>query len=215
MPDPDRGTVNLSLAGDNGSVKSRYRGHRVLRGGPAVVAQARSPICSQPAPLVTSAWRYLACGRGVHQDPWGMPRSLEGDGPGRRCPGYRGHAPPRRESVQALLPQALEAARGVPWQLVTAKLGSYAAARRELALAATHRTGRYENNRAEVSPQHTRERERQMRHFKSGAQALCCLAVHAAIQNAFWVAHHRLKAMNHRFLREQTCNTWKLATCVS
>ena len=47
---------------------------------------------------------------------------------------------------------------GSPWQLVTDKLGSYAAA---------HRTGRYENNRAEVSHQHSRERERYMRQFKS------------------------------------------------
>ena len=30
-----------------------------------------------------------------------------------------------------------------------------------------HRTGRYQNNRAEVSHQHTREQERQMRRFKS------------------------------------------------
>ena len=91
---------------------------------------------------------------------------------------------------------------GSPWQLVTDNLGSYAAARRELGLAATHRTGRYEK----VSHQHTRERERQMRHFKSGAQAQCFLAVHAAIQNAFRVARHRLKAMYHRLLREQAFN---------
>ena len=63
--------------------------------------------------------------------------------------------------------------------------------------------------------QHTTERERQMRHFKSGAQAQCFLAVHAAIQNAFRVASHRPKAIHHRFCREQAFNTWKLATCVS
>ncbi len=43
-----------------------------------------------------------------------------------------------------------------PWQLVTDKLKSYTAARREVFPSVLHRTGQYENNRAEVSHQHTR-----------------------------------------------------------
>ena len=58
---------------------------------------------------------------------------------------------------------------GSPFQLVTDKLRSYATARRELGLSATHRTGQYDHNRAEVSHQHTRSRERQMRRFNSKA----------------------------------------------
>ena len=42
-----------------------------------------------------------------------------------------------------------------PLQPVTGKLRSYATARREVGLSATHRNGQYENNRAEVSHQHT------------------------------------------------------------
>ena len=103
---------------------------------------------------------------------------------------------------------------GSSLQLVTDKLRSYAVARRELGLSATHRTGQYENNRAEVSHQHTRERERQTRHFKSEAQMQRFLAVHAAIQNSFRVARHRLKAIHHRLWREQAFTTWMSATCV-
>ena len=49
-----------------------------------------------------------------------------------------------------------------PLQLVTDKLRSYPAAHREVFPSVTHRTGQYENNRAEVSHQHSREQERQM-----------------------------------------------------
>jgi len=46
-----------------------------------------------------------------------------------------------------------------PLTLVTDKLRSYPAAHREVFPSVTQRTGQYENNRAEVSHQHTRERE--------------------------------------------------------
>ena len=103
---------------------------------------------------------------------------------------------------------------GSPFQPFTDKLRSYVAARRELGLSTTHRTGPYEKNRAEVPHQHTTERERQMRHFKAEAHPQCILAVHAAVQDSFRGARHRLKAIHHRLCREQAVNTWKSATCV-
>ena len=54
-----------------------------------------------------------------------------------------------------------------PFQLVTDKLKSYGAARRTVMPSVEHNTMRYANNRAEVSHQPTRQRERQMRGFKS------------------------------------------------
>ena len=52
----------------------------------------------------------------------------------------------------------------------------------------THDTTRYANNRAEVSHQPTRQRERQMRGFTSSAHAQCFLHVHGIIHNRFaWV----------------------------
>lgn len=57
-----------------------------------------------------------------------------------------------------------------PRRLITDKLGSYSAAHRTAMPSVVHSTRQYENNRAEVSHQPTRQRERQMRRFKSAAQ---------------------------------------------
>ena len=108
----------------------------------------------------------------------------------------------------------LQGQGGQPWQLVSDKLRRYAAACRALGLSATHRTGRYKNNRAEVSHQHSTERERQMRRFKSAAQVQQFLAVHGAVHTSCRLARHRLKAIHHRLLREQAFTTWKTATAV-
>ncbi len=109
----------------------------------------------------------------------------------------------------------LQGQGGSPWQLATDQLGSYAAAHRDLGLTAAHRTGRYENNRAEVSHQPIRGRERHMRRFKSAGQAQRFLAVHAAIGSAFRVARHHRKAIQYRPSRVQALHTWDLATCGS
>ncbi len=101
-----------------------------------------------------------------------------------------------------------------PWQLVTDKLRSYPAAHREVFPSVIHRTGQYENNRAEVSHQHTREQERQMRRFKSVAHAQRFLSVHGAVQNLFRVGRHHLKAIHHRRLRDRAFADWRQVTCV-
>ncbi len=48
----------------------------------------------------------------------------------------------------------------VPRRLISDKLRSYAAAHRTVMPSVVHRTGQYANNRAEVSHQPTRQRER-------------------------------------------------------
>ena len=58
----------------------------------------------------------------------------------------------------------------VPWRMITDKLKSYSAAHRDVMPSVTHSTEQYENNRAEVSHEPTRLRERQMRRFKSAGQ---------------------------------------------
>jgi putative transposase len=50
--------------------------------------------------------------------------------------------------------------------IVTDKLGSYGAAKREILPGVEHRQSRYLNNRCEFSHQPTRRRERHMRRFK-------------------------------------------------
>jgi putative transposase len=58
-----------------------------------------------------------------------------------------------------------------PLRIITDRLKSYGAALRTMLPHVAHDTGRYANNRAEVSHQHTRQREQKMRRFKSRQQA--------------------------------------------
>ena len=102
----------------------------------------------------------------------------------------------------------------VPRRLITDQLRSYPAACRTVMPSVVHRTDRYANNRAEVSHQPTRERERQMRRFKSAAHAQRFLSVHGPIQNLFRVGRHLLRAVHHRLLRTQAFGVWREVTCV-
>ena len=102
----------------------------------------------------------------------------------------------------------------VPRRLITDKLRSYPAACRTVMPSVVHRTDRYANNRAEVSHQPTRERERQMRRFKSAAHTQRFLSVHGPIQNLFRVGRHLLRAVHHRLLRTRAFGVWREVTCV-
>ena len=53
-----------------------------------------------------------------------------------------------------------------------------------------HCTDQYANNRAEVSHQPIRQRERQMRRFKSTAHLQRFASVHGVVQNLFRVGRH-------------------------
>ena len=76
-----------------------------------------------------------------------------------------------------------------------------------------HSTEPYENNRAEVSHQPTRQREGQMRRFKSVAQAQRFLSVHGMVRNLFSVGRHLLRAAHHRMLRTRSFAVWHDVTC--
>ena len=102
----------------------------------------------------------------------------------------------------------------VPRRLITDKLRSYPAACRTVMPSVVHRTDRYANNRAEVSHQPTRERERQMRRFTSAAHAQRFLSVHGPIQNLFRGGRHLLRAVHHRLLRTRAFGVWREVTCV-
>ena len=102
----------------------------------------------------------------------------------------------------------------VPRRLVTDKWRSYPAACRTVMPSAVHCTDQYANNRAEVSHQPTRQRERQMRRFKSAAHAQRFLSVHGPIQNLFRVGRHLLRAVHHRLLRTRAFGVWREVTCV-
>ncbi len=119
-----------------------------------------------------------------------------------------------RRAAKRFFRKVLKDQEQPPWRLVTDKLASYPAAHREVFPSVDHRTGRYENNRAEVSHQHTREHEHQMKKFKSMAQAQHFLSVHGAVQNLFRVGRHTVTAGNHRILRARAFDLWRQVTSV-
>ncbi len=82
----------------------------------------------------------------------------------------------------------------VPRRLITDKLRSYPAACRTVMPSVVHCTAQYANNRAEVSHQPTRQRERQMRRFKSAVHLQRFASVHGVVQNLFRVGRHLLRA---------------------
>ena len=103
----------------------------------------------------------------------------------------------------------LKGLRYAPRVLVTDKLGSYAAAKREIMPSVEHRQSRYLNNRAENSHKPTRRRERQMQRFKSTRHAQRFLSSHSRIHNHFQLRRHRLSATEYRAARNRAFNTWR------
>ena len=100
-----------------------------------------------------------------------------------------------------------------PRRLITDKLRSYRAAHRTAMPSVVHRTRQYENNRAEVSHQPTRQRERQMRRFKSAAHLQRFASIHGVVQNLFRTGRHLLRSVHHRLLRTRAFAEWNAVTC--
>ena len=117
---------------------------------------------------------------------------------------------PRRDrrAAERFFRKLLKSQGCVPRKMVTDKLRSYAAARRTIMPSVAHDTSQYANNRAEVSHESTRQRERGMRRFKSTAQAQRFLSVHGITHNLFRVGRHLLRATNYRMLRARAFVVW-------
>ena len=121
---------------------------------------------------------------------------------------------PRRDqrAAERFLSRLVRGQGKEPFRIVTDKLKSYSAAKRTTLPSVAHDTEKYANNRAEVSHQPTRIRERQMRRFKSARQAQRFLSAHGIIHNLFRVGRHRLRSSNHRLLRCRSFSIWRAAT---
>jgi putative transposase len=100
----------------------------------------------------------------------------------------------------------------VPRVVITDKLASYDAARREVLPSVEHRRHKGLNNRAENSHQPTRERERRMRRFKSPGHAQRFLAAYGPIAAHFRPHRHRLTAHTYRETRAERFATWRAVT---
>lgn len=103
-------------------------------------------------------------------------------------------------------------AGGIPREIVTDKLRSHGVAHRSLIPEARHNTEQYANNRAELSHQPTRVRERGLRRFKSIQQAQRFLETHAAVYNLFNLHRHSLGRKCFKLFRLRSVAAWDVVT---
>jgi putative transposase len=124
---------------------------------------------------------------------------------------------PKRDTAAALrlMRKLLKKQGYAPDQLVTDKLGSYGAAKRELRLSCRHEQGLRKNNRAENSHQPVRRRERKQQRFKSTGSAQRFLSAHAAVHNAFNLQRHLVSRRTLRTFRAEAAQAWQTTTAAA
>jgi putative transposase len=113
-----------------------------------------------------------------------------------------------KDAAKRLLRKLLKRQCRAPRVMITDKLASYGAAKREVMPSVEHRKHKGLNNRAENSHQPTRQRERQMKRFKSAGQAQRFLSAHDGINNLFNLRRHQVPATQYRAGRVQALQVW-------
>ncbi len=120
-----------------------------------------------------------------------------------------------KAAAKRLLRKLLRKQNRTPRVMITDKLPSYAAAKKEIMPGVEHRKHKGLNNRAENSHQPTRRRERQMKRYKSLRHAQRFLSAHGGLNNLFHLRPHRLPAAQYRAARAQAFQTWAEVTGVA
>lgn len=103
----------------------------------------------------------------------------------------------------------------VPRVIITDKLRSYGAAKKELLPRVEHRQHKRLNNRAENSHQPTRVREKIMRRFKSPGQAQRFLSAQGPLREHFRPKRHKLSASAYRAKMREQFEVWNEVTKLS
>ncbi len=119
------------------------------------------------------------------------------------------------KAAERLLRKLLKRQGRTPRVMVTDKLASHPAAKRELMPGVEHRRHKGLNNRAENSHQPTRRRERQMKRFKSAGQAQRFLSAHDQINNLFPLRRDHVTATEYRAMRTRAFELWAEITGVT
>jgi putative transposase len=104
-----------------------------------------------------------------------------------------------KKAAKRLLRKLLKKQGRAPRVMVTDKLRSYGAAKKEIMPGVEHRQHKGLNNRAENSHQPTRRRERQMKRFKSARHVQRFVSIHDPIANLFHL--RRVTASQYRAAR--------------
>jgi len=113
-----------------------------------------------------------------------------------------------KAAARKFLRKVLKGCQYLPRVMITDKLGSYEAAKKEVMPSVEHRQHKRLNNRAENSHQPTRQRERTMRRFKSAGHAQRFLSAFGPIREHFCPRRHRLRAEEYRRERVRRFLAW-------
>jgi putative transposase len=120
-----------------------------------------------------------------------------------------------KQAAKRLLRKLLKKQCRPPRVMITDKLASYGAAKKEIMPGVERRQHKGLNNRAENSHQPTRRRERQMKRFKSAGQAQRFLSAHDQINNLFYLHRNHRPAIAYRAAQTQAFQTWAEVTGVA
>jgi putative transposase len=119
------------------------------------------------------------------------------------------------KAAKRLLKRLLRKQGCPPRRLITDKLGSYTAARRQVMPATEHRSHKGLNNRAENSHLPLRRRERAMQGFRSPGGLQRFTSVFSAVRNLFVPPRSRRSALATHLHRLAAMAEWKSAACVA
>jgi putative transposase len=119
-----------------------------------------------------------------------------------------------KKAAKRLLRKLLKKQGRAPRVLITDKLRSYGAAKREIMPGVEHRQHKGLNNRAENSHQPTRRRERTMKRFKSPRQVQRFLSIHDQVANLFSRRPNQDTAVKCHAARHEAFAIWTEVTGV-
>jgi len=119
------------------------------------------------------------------------------------------------KAAKRLLRRLLKKQGCPPRRMITDKLGSYAAARRQIMPAVDHRSHKGLNNRAENSHLPLRRREHAMQGFRSPGSLQRFASVFSATRNLFVPPHSRRSALATHLHRLNAMAEWKSAAGVT
>lgn len=111
-------------------------------------------------------------------------------------------------AAKRLMGKLLKGLGRAPRVMITDKLRSYGAAKKEIMPGVEHRSHKDLNNRAENSHQPVRRRERIMKRFKSRRHLKRLVSIHDRIANLFHIPRHDIASSHHRELRAAAMNLW-------
>ncbi|WP_298937415.1 IS6 family transposase [uncultured Ruegeria sp.] len=117
-----------------------------------------------------------------------------------------------KRAAKRLLCRLIKRLGFIPKRIITDKLRSYGAAKREVAPGLDHWSHKGLINRAENSHLPFRKRERTMQCHRSPGGLQRFVATHSAIRNCFSVPARRRSALTIRYHRLEAFDAWNAAT---